>query len=127
MTWVKVSSSGSMKNIEKFFNRIRKKTYLNALDAYGQMGVEVLRDGTPKDSGITSDSWNYIVETNKTHSKITWTNDSVNDGVNIAVILQYGHGTGTGGWVEGVDYINPALHPIFQEIADRLWKEVSRK
>lgn len=94
------------------------------LDKYGRKGVEALKEATPKDSGKTADSWSYDVVEENGAWKIVWSNSNVNDGVNIAVILQYGHGTGTGGYVQGTDYINPAIEKIFQGLADEAWKEV---
>lgn len=98
---------------------------MNILDKYGKEGVEALRSTTPKDTGLTADSWYYDIDVEKDKITITWNNSNVNDGVPIAVLIQYGHGTGTGGYVQGVDYINPAMHPIFKDIADSAWKEVS--
>lgn len=93
---------------------------------YGEIGVDALRKETPKDTGNTADSWYYEVKEDKGGVTIEWSNSNINKNVNIAVILQYGHGTGTGGYVKGIDYINPAMKPVFQEIADNLWREVTR-
>lgn len=93
---------------------------------YGEMGVDALRKATPKDTGRTSESWYYEVKEDKSGITIEWSNRNINDYVNIAVIIQYGHGTGTGGYVKGVDYINPAMKPVFDKIVDGLWKEVTR-
>lgn len=117
--------SGSFSNTERFLNRIRHKDYLNSLDSFGRQGVQALRNATPVDSGKTAESWNYEINQTKGTTEIVWTNSNVNDGVPIAVILQYGHGTGTGGYVQGRDYINPALRPIFDEIAEKAWKAVT--
>lgn len=95
------------------------------LSKYGKIGVNALLQATPKDSGVTSQSWNYRIEVNNNNASIVWYNTNVVKGVNIAVILQYGHGTRNGGWVEGTDYINPAMKPIFDKIADQVWKEVT--
>lgn len=94
------------------------------LSKYGKIGVNALLQATPKDSGVTSQSWNYRIEVNNNNASIVWYNTNVVKGVNIAVILQYGHGTRNGGWVEGTDYINPAMKPIFDKIANQVWKEV---
>ena len=94
------------------------------LDRYGQEGVEALAKATPKDTGKTAASWGYTVTKGKESIAITWRNSNIVDGVPIAVILQYGHGTRNGGYVEGVDYINPAMRPIFERIAARAWGEV---
>lgn len=99
----------------------------SVFDKYGEIGVDALRKGTPKDTGTTSESWYYEVKQDKSGVTIEWSNSNVVDGwCNIAVILQYGHGTGTGGYVKGIDYINPAMKPVFDEIANNLWKEVTR-
>ena len=96
------------------------------LERYGQAGVEALRAATPIESGATASMWNYEIQNDGKTVRITWTNDNINDGVNIAVIIQYGHGTGTGGYVQGRDYINPALHSVFDKIADEVWREITR-
>lgn len=122
---VKFEVSGSFSNTERFLNRIRHKDYLNALDDFGRQGVQALRNATPVDSGKTAESWDYEIHQTKSMTEIVWTNSNVNDGVPIAVILQYGHGTGTGGYVQGRDYINPAMRPIFDDIAEKAWKVVT--
>lgn len=96
------------------------------LNKCGQEGVHALASATPVESGETANSWYYEVECSKTSSTITFLNSHVNKGVPIAIILQYGHGTGTGGWVQGRDYINPAIQPIFDRIADEAWREVTK-
>jgi hypothetical protein len=90
------------------------------------MGVDALANATPVESGLTAQSWYYEVESGGGRHRITWKNRNVNQGVPIAIILQYGHGTGTGGYVAGRDYINPAIRPAFEKIADEVWKEVTR-
>lgn len=113
---------------DKFLKRASKifdKDYI--FRKYGDLGVESLRKYTPKDSGKTAESWSYSVTKGKDSVTIEWSNSNLVDGwCNIAVILQYGHGTGTGGYVQGTDYINPAMKPIFQKIADDLWEEVKK-
>jgi len=96
------------------------------LDRYGQKGVEVLQTATPVDSGVTASSWYYKVQNDASGATLSFHNSNIVNGVPIAIILQYGHGTGTGGWVEGRDYINPAIQPIFDELTEQLWKEVSK-
>ena len=110
-----------------FLNRNLKNDHMSNLDHYAQMGVDALRGATPIDSGKTADSWYYEIKKSIFGLRIIWGNRNINNGVPIAVILQYGHGTGTGGYVEGTDYINPAIKPIFDEIADAVWKEVTKK
>ena len=95
------------------------------LNKYAQIGVDALSAATPKDSGETASAWGYEIERDATGYSIHWTNDNINKGVNIAVILQYGHGTGTGGYVQATDYINPAMAPIFEQIANDAWNEVT--
>ena len=117
---------GDFSKTEQYLERIRKNAILKVLDKYGQEGVAALASATPVDSGLTASSWYYEVSSSGGTSKITFYNSNVNDGVPIAVIIQLGHGTGTGGWVEGRDYINPAIQPIFDTIANEAWKEVTR-
>lgn len=116
---------GDFKKTTKFLKRNQKLT-LPDLSRFGQEGVDALSAATPVDTGKTADSWYYrIVETNGRIS-IQWLNSNVVDKVPIAIILQYGHGTGTGGYVQGRDYINPAIKPIFDKIAENAWKEVTK-
>lgn len=116
---------GNFNKIEKFFNRMTDETYLNKLAEYGKMGVDALSSATPVDSGLTASCWEYEIEHTDTMTVISWLNTNVNKNVNIALILQYGHGTGTGGYVQGRDYINPAIRPIFDAMASEAWKEVT--
>ena len=116
---------GNFNKLEKFLNKVADKSYLNVLDKYGQIGVQALSAATPVDSGATASSWTYEIEGGSGTTTISWLNTNENKGVNIAVILQYGHGTGTGGYVQGRDYINPAMRPVFDEIAEQAWREVT--
>lgn len=120
-----VTSRGDLKTIERYLQKNLDRNYMAVLHKYGQEGVQALSEATPLETGETSTSWNYEISEDSRGISIIWNNTHVNDGVNIAVILQYGHGTGTGGYVEGIDYINPALRPIFEDIADAIWKEVT--
>lgn len=95
------------------------------LKKYGEQGVKALSEATPKDTGKTAASWSYKISNTSKGFKLDWTNSNTNQGVNIALIIQYGHGTSTGAYVQGRDYINPALKPIFDEIANAVWKEVT--
>lgn len=115
---------GDFSKTRKFMNRVLGKNYLNILTKYGQAGVDALSSATPVDSGETASSWTYEIAHTPTSTSISWLNTHSNDGVNIAIILQYGHGTGSGGYVSGRDYINPAMKPIFDKIAQEAWKEV---
>lgn len=119
-----LSQKGDFSSIEKFLkdNKDGKK---ELLEKYAQKGVEVLAQATPKRTGRTSDSWDYQIEQTSKGYKITWTNSYVNEGYPIALLIQYGHGTRNGGYVQGVDYINPALGEIFEEFIAEIWKEVS--
>lgn len=123
---IKVVCKGDYKKANKFFSNLQQASQVRNLDKFGREGVEALRNATPSRSGKTADSWSYTIERSNGSISISWTNSNVNKGVNIAIILQYGHGTGTGGYVKGIDYINPALEPIFQKIADDAWKEVTK-
>ena len=118
---------GNFNKTEKFLKRTKDFDSLieAILHRYGQLGVAALSANTPVDSGLTAASWDYEIERGSRESRIIFTNSNVNEGVNIAIILQYGHGTGTGGYVEGRDYINPAIQPIFDGIAEAAWKEVT--
>lgn len=115
---------GNFKNTERFLKRANRFSIDQLLERYGQEGVEALRAATPKDTGLTANSWYYKVKKETDRITITWSNSNIQNGVPIAVILQYGHATRNGGYVEGIDYINPAMRPIFDRIAARAWEEV---
>lgn len=115
---------GNFKKTRKFLKRCSNLQLNDLLDQYGKEGVEALARATPKDTGKTAASWSYAVHKSDGRITITWSNSNIVDGVPIAVILQYGHGTRNGGYVEGVDYINSAMRPIFERIAQRAWGEV---
>lgn len=118
-------SRGSFRNTEKFFGKMSRGDIYRALSALGKEGVNALSSATPVGSGLTSASWSFEITRSRGSTSITWLNSNVVDGVPIAIILQYGHGTGTGGYVRGTDYINPALKPVFDKIADEVWKVVT--
>lgn len=115
---------GDFRKTEKLLKKTFGKDFRNILEEYGKRGVRLLSDGTPVDTGETAISWDYKIVQNGSTISVQWHNYNVHNGVNIAIILQYGHATRTGGWVEGRDYINPALREIFDEMADKAWKEV---
>lgn len=115
---------GDFSKTLKFLNAITNKGYLNKLDTYGQMGVEALASATPKDTGLTAASWDYVIESQNGRTSISWFNKNVVKGINIAIILDHGHGTGRGTYVQGRHYISPAIQPVFDKIADDVWKEV---
>lgn len=117
--------SGDLKGTRGFLNRLKQDRFVDRLDKYGQMGVKALRDATPRDTGKTANSWDYVIEQNRDSVTITWTNSNENRSIPIALLIQYGHATRNGGWISGIDYINPALKPIFEQIATSAWKEVS--
>ena len=117
---------GNFSKTEKFLKKASKADISSILHKYGRKGVDALAAATPVDSGLTASSWDYEVSMSRGSYTITWSNSHINKGVPIAIILQYGHGTGTGGWVQGRDYINPAIQPIFDEIADSAWREVTK-
>ena len=121
---IKITTKGDFNNTFRFLNKMSKFQINKILEKYGQMGVEALRSATPVDSGETAESWGYEISVRKEGATIHWTNTNQNKGVYIAVILQYGHGTGTGGYVQGIDYINPAIRPVFDKIAEEAWMEV---
>lgn len=121
---ISVKHKGDFSNIERFINVALKRDYLNILAEYGKKGVEALKASTPVDTGLTRDSWGFEIVTGLNKTTIRWTNDNIQNGVLIAVILQYGHGTRNGGFVQGIDYINPAIQPIFKQIANEAWKKV---
>lgn len=120
-----VKQKGDFSKMEKFLNSISKKLYYRNLQKYAEQGVAALASATPIDSGTTANSWGYEIRQTKNSVSIYWTNSNVNKGVPIAVIIQYGHGTRNGGYVQGRDYINPAMRPIFDKIAENVWKEVT--
>lgn len=120
-----IKQHGDFRNIEDILKKSTKVNYYQILERYAQAGVEALANATPVDTGLTAESWGYKITHSGTSYTISWTNSNVVKGVPIAIILQYGHGTRNGGYVEGRDYINPALQPIFDKMANDAWKEVT--
>lgn len=116
---------GDFKKTEKLLKKSLGKDYRSILEKYAKQGVVALSSATPKDSGTTAALWDYEIIQNQGSLSVIWKNYNINKGVNIALILQYGHGTRNGGYVQGRDYINPALRPIFDELANAAWKEVT--
>lgn len=124
---VSITSEGNFEKTRKFLDALRQQKYLNILSSYGEMGVKALQESTPKRTGKTAASWGYKAEKTNEGYSITWTNDSTTDrGIPVVLLLIYGHSTRNGGYVEGIDFINPALDPIFKAMADAAWKEVRR-
>ena len=118
--------SGNFKNTEKLLTSYNRSRHIQILEKYGQLGVDALSTATPIDSGLTKASWSYKVDTRRGY-KVSWSNSNVVDGVPVVVFIQYGHGTADGTFVQGRDFINPAIQPIFDKLADALWKEVTAK
>lgn len=117
---------GDFSKASRYLKRLKEAAKLGVLDKYGREGVAALASATPTETGLTASSWSYTIERQNGSVAIVFENSNINKGVSIAIILQYGHGTGTGGWVQGRDYINPAIQPIFDKMADEAWKEVTK-
>lgn len=116
---------GDYSKATRFFERLKEVVKLGILDKYGRAGVDALSSATPVETGRTASSWSYEIKHGNGSDVIEFHNTNINEGIPIAIILQYGHGTGTGGYVEGRDYINPAIQPVFDEITESVWKEVT--
>lgn len=117
---------GDFSKLTRYFEKVKEAAKIGVLDKYGRAGVAALSSATPVKSGLTANSWNYEIERQNGSAAIMFKNSNINKGVSIAIILQYGHGTGTGGWVQGRDYINPAIQPVFDQLAEEAWKEVTK-
>lgn len=123
---ISVSCKGDWKKTDRFFEKALEIAGWGLLDKYGKAGVDALREATPMDSGLARDSWDYEIIREKGSTSIVWTNSDVEGGCNVVLLLQYGHGTRGGTYVEGRDFINPAMKPVFDKIAEDAWKEVTR-
>lgn len=123
---ITVSMKGNFSKTDKFFERIKNALKMGTFDKYGEMGVKALASATPVDTGRTSECWVYKVVHYRDSASVVWSNTNEKDGVLIAVLLQYGHGLKNGGYVAGRDYINPAIRPVFDKIADDMWEEVTK-
>ena len=123
---IRFRQKGDFSKLTRFLEKAKEAVHLGDLDKFGREGVAALASATPVDSGGTATSWYYEITNKNDTVTISFHNSNIQNGVPIAIILQYGHGTGTGGWVQGRDYINPAIQPIFDRIADYAWKEVTR-
>ncbi len=117
---------GDFSKLNGFLEKAKEVVHLGDLDRYGREGVAALASATPVDTGATANSWNYEIVNKKGVIQLTFNNNNIQNGVPIAIILQYGHGTRNGGWVQGRDYINPAVQPIFDRIANDMWREVTK-
>ena len=122
---ITVRHKGNFNNFERFVNRALRRDYLNIISVYAERGVEALKEATPVVSGETRDAWNYEIESGNGKTTLWFTNSEEDNGVSVAILLIYGHGTKNGGYVEGIDFVSPALRPVFQEMADSMWKEVT--
>jgi len=122
---VTFSSKGDFKKTDAFLRKMTEGRIFQALGRYGPQGVAALQAGTPVDSGLAASSWGYEVTHDSGGWTLTWTNSDTENGFQVAIMIQYGYGTGTGGYVVGRDYINPAMRPIFDQIADAVWREVT--
>ena len=123
---VSFTQKGNFKKTDRFLGKLVGFYYSHKLRHYGELGVQALQAATPKDTGKTAESWSYEIVEEEDRTAMYWRNSNVVDGVPIAIILQYGHGTRNGGFVEGIDYINPTIKPIFEKMANEAWKEVVR-
>lgn len=124
---IRVRQHGNFSKTEAFLNRMKHPFYYGMLHRYGKQGVEALRNATPRDTGKTAESWSYEIRQNNSRIQIIWKNSNLAErGMPIAVLIQYGHATKNGGYVQGIDYINPALRPIFEDMANSIWKEVTK-
>jgi hypothetical protein len=124
---VVIKHRGNFNNTEKFLERAKAADIRRILSSYGDQGVRALASATPVDSGLTAGSWGYEVQVGRNSFSLVWTNSNVQKGVPIAVVLQYGHATRNGGFVQGRDYINPAIRPVFDKISEEAWREVTGK
>lgn len=123
---IRFKQSGDFSKLTKYLERAREILRLGILDKYGKKGVLALSAATPADTGKTAKSWYYKISNKTGKAVISFYSSNIQNGVPIAIILQYGHGTRNGGWVQGKDYINPSIQPIFDEIVDEAWKEVTK-
>lgn len=123
---ITITQKGSFKNTERYLSKLKQAQVFAVLSKYGSIGVAALSNATPVESGETAAAWTYTIVQRPGYYSIRWHNTHTHQGVPIAVLLQYGHGTGTGGYVQGRDYINPAIRPIFEQMANEAWKEVTK-
>ena len=123
---IRFRQKGDFSRLTRFLERSKERIHLGDLDKYGREGVRALSSATPVETGLTASSWYYKITNTKDSVRISFHNSNVQNGVPIAIILQYGHATGTSGWVEGRDYINPTVRPLFDQIANSAWKEVTK-
>lgn len=123
---ISFNHKGDFSKLNRYFERLRETVRIGILDKYGRKGVSALKAATPVDSGLAANSWYYEIERGSDYVRIVFRNSDIESGFPVAVMLQYGHGTGTGGWVEGRDYINPSIQPLFDAMAEEAWREVTK-
>lgn len=123
---IRIESKGSTAKVEAYIKRVQNGSVFQRLERFGQEGVDALSKATPVDSGLSANSWEYEIVRKNGKYTITWFNRNSNDGVPVIILIQYGHATGSGGWVEGRDFINPVILPLFERIANDVWKEVTK-
>lgn len=123
---IKVQHKGNFNRFERFSNRMLRRDYLNIISDYAERGVKALKEATPSDSGETANAWNYEIESGDGRTTLWFTNSHEHDGVNVAILLIYGHATRNGSYVQGIDFVSPALQPVFQDLADKIWMEVTK-
>lgn len=127
MPMITVTQKGDFNKTEKYLKKLKERRFYQHLQKYGQLGVQALSENTPRDTGKTANSWDYEIAMDGKSATITWTNSNIKEGwANIAIMIQYGHGTGTGGYVQGRDYINPAMKSIFDKMIEDIWMEVTK-
>lgn len=123
---IRFRQQGDFSKLTRYMEKLKEVAKIGDLDKYGREGVAALASATPIDTGQTANSWYYKIENKKGSASISFYNSNIQNGCPVAIILQYGHGTKGGGWVEGRDYINPAIQPLFDKIADSAWREVTK-
>lgn len=121
----RVVHKGNFNKIDRFFHRILRVDYLDIIADHAEKGIKALKDATPEDSGKTANSWGYSIIPEDGRTRLVFTNDNIQNGCNVAILLIYGHGTVNGGYIEGEDFVSPALRPVFRDIADKIWREVT--
>ena len=123
---IRITHKGSFRKTETFMKRTLKHNYMQILDRYGKRGVEILQNATPKDSGVTADSWYYEIYNDGKAVHLSWFNSNENNGVSVVILLLYGHGLQNGGYVQGNDFVTPAIQPLLNELANKAWREVTK-
>lgn len=120
------TQKGDFNKVQKWLNSLLNKDYLNVLSQYGQKGVNALRAATPVDSGLAASSWNYQISFERGYTTLAWTNDDIEGGCSVVILIDRGHATKSGSWVPGLHFIDTALDPIIKELEDAVWREVTK-